>query len=101
MEKLLFTAVPVDLIITEISQRLKEELSLFLAPPTTSKSNEEILTRKQAAELLGISLTTLHEWTLAGKVPAYRISSRIRYKRIEVEQSLKQIKSVKCKGGLR
>lgn len=34
------------------------------------------LTRKQAAELLGISTATVTQWVLEGRLKAYRVSSR-------------------------
>lgn len=58
-----------------------------------AKNEIEYLTRKQTATLLGVSLVTLSEWTKEGKVKGYRIGSRIRYKRHEIEQSLLTIKT--------
>jgi excisionase family DNA binding protein len=53
------------------------------------------LTRKQTASLLGVSLVTLHKWSIEGVIPSYRISSRIRYKQNEIEEALLQVKSLK------
>lgn len=52
---------------------------------------KQILTRKETAELLSISLPTLHSWTMSGKIKAYGIGGRVYYKLEEVEQSLIQI----------
>lgn len=52
------------------------------------KQATEFLTRKQTADLLGISLPTLSDWTFSGKLKGYRIGSRIRYKRHEIEAAL-------------
>lgn len=52
---------------------------------------ETLLTRKEAAKILGVSLTTLHQWTMSNKIAAYRISSRIRYKRKDVDAALSQV----------
>ena len=57
------------------------------------KNEIEYLTRKQTSTLLGVSLVTLSEWTKEGKVKGYRIGSRIRFKRHEIEQSLLTIKT--------
>ena len=56
--------------------------------PTTDK----LLTRKEVANFLNISLPTLHDWTKSGRIKAYRIGSRILYKSSEVIDSLTQIK---------
>jgi excisionase family DNA binding protein len=53
----------------------------------------ELLTRKEAAKLLGVSLPTLSDWTNTGKIIGYRIASRVRYKSNELENSLSQIQS--------
>lgn len=56
-------------------------------------SQVEFITRKEVCELLGVSLPTVREYTLSGKITGYRIGNRIRYKREEIEQSLNQIKT--------
>ena len=61
----------------------------------TGTPPEELLTREEAAELLGITLPTLREWTNRGLVTGYRIGSRVRYKRSEVVNSLQQIRMPK------
>jgi excisionase family DNA binding protein len=43
------------------------------------KSEDSILTRNQAADLLQISLPTLHIWTKTGEIPSSRIGGRIYY----------------------
>lgn len=73
-----------DVVRTEIKNEL---LTLSVKQP------EDLLTRKETAEILGVSLVTLHEWTISGKVPAYRIGSRVRYKRQEIEQSLTAVRA--------
>jgi len=52
-----------------------------------------ILTRQQTAELLAISLPTLHDYTKRGIIKAYRLGTKIRYKREDIDQALKQIKN--------
>lgn len=48
------------------------------------ESPDPFITRKEAIKILGITLPTLRAWTVAGKIPSYRMSSRVRYKRSEV-----------------
>jgi excisionase family DNA binding protein len=54
---------------------------------------DDLLSRIQAAELLGISLPTLLDWTKTGKITGYRIASRVKYKRNEIVNSLSKIKT--------
>lgn len=58
---------------------------------------EELLTREEAAQVLGITLPTLREYTKRGLVVGYRIGTRVRYKRSEVLGSLQQIRTPKLK----
>jgi excisionase family DNA binding protein len=55
----------------------------------------ELITRKETADILGVSLPTLHEWTKKGVLPAKRIGSRIRYERTAVYDALKSVEPLK------
>ena len=57
-----------------------------------SEMNSELMTRKQVADLLQISLPTLWDWTNKGIIPAYRIGNKVRYKRNEILKVLEQNK---------
>ena len=58
-------------------------------------NNDELVTREQAANMLGISLPTLHHYALKGIIPAYRIGSRVRFKRGELLDCLKKVQTMK------
>lgn len=73
-------------IATANSQKSKEQVLATIEP------KDELLTRNQTAKLLGISLPTLHTWSLSGKLTAYRINTRVRYKRVEVMNALIKFK---------
>ena len=53
-----------------------------------NKENEELLTRKEAAEILRLSYPALKRYTEAGFVKGYKLGSRLRYKRSELEAAL-------------
>lgn len=92
MQDLLLSTIPYTdlqkLIVSSVETAV-QSATAHLQP----KENVEYLTRNQTAHLLGISLVTLSEWTKDGKVKGYRIGSRIRFKRHEIEQSLLTIKT--------
>jgi excisionase family DNA binding protein len=91
----IFTNIPFEEFKTVLSQAVKtevEKINLFKPEP-----EPEFITRKEAARILGISLVTLNEWTKQGLTPAYRIGTRVRYKKEELIESLKQVQSVKYK----
>lgn len=56
-------------------------------------TSKEWLTAKEVCELLKISHTTLHDWSLKGLLKKHKISNRIRFRYDEVLQSLTKIES--------
>jgi excisionase family DNA binding protein len=93
-DKLFLSVIDVDQIKVIIEDCIKSELRDLFQNNSKSPPNE-LISRKEAASILGISLPTLSSWTKQGKVPAYRIGCSVRYKREEVYNSLSQVKSVK------
>jgi len=63
--------------------------------PTSQEPTPELITRKETAHILGISLPTLNEWTKNGTLPAQRIGTRVRYQRANVYASLKDVETLK------
>lgn len=93
MTELILTQIPKEELMTAISNAVKmeiEKLNLHKPEPLT-----EYITRKDAKEILGISLPTLNDWSKRGIIPSYRIASRVRYKRAEVMNSLTKVHSLK------
>ena len=94
MEKVVFTQVPIADLQGYIAQTIQRELSAILkADPAPDP--DELLTRRKAAGYLGLSLPTLHEYTQRGIVTAYRIGSRVRYRRGELSNALLKVQTAK------
>ncbi len=75
-----------DQILKGVNERLEAFQNNFqLKEPT------QWLTREETAKLLTISLVTLHDWTKKKILTSYRIGNKVRYKRDEVENSLRKI----------
>ena len=51
----------------------------------------ELLTRKQAAELLQVNLSTLWAWTRAKKLNSYGLGNRVFYKKSELFDALRPL----------
>ena len=73
----------------ELKQVLMEIISAEIFPqiPQVTKTEtktDEILSRKDAAQILGVSLPTLTKYSLDGMVPFYRLGSRIKIGRAHV-----------------
>ncbi|KAB7528427.1 helix-turn-helix domain-containing protein [Flagellimonas olearia] len=65
----------IDLLQKEISS-LKKNLQ--------PKEPVELMTRKEAANFLRISLTTLHHWTKRRIIKGYGLGNRVYYKKSEI-----------------
>lgn len=91
-------------IITRISP---DELALLVAEkvliilnkhsPTSYQhsSKPEYITRKDAAARLSITLATLRKYTVSGKIKAYRLGGKVKYKAHELDESLHAINTGK------
>jgi len=90
MESTILTNVSIQELRDLISETVRKELEIFLPIP---KHELELLTRKEVAEILSVSLVSLNEWTKRGLIPSYRIGSRIRYKKIDIIESLKKVQT--------
>lgn len=72
-------------ILKGVNERLEEFQKSLQQKPST-----QWLTRDEAAKLLSVSLVTLHDWTKRKILISYRIGNKVRYKKDEVENSLKR-----------
>lgn len=89
----MFSTPFIEQLKTEISEDVFNKISCLLEKVQTPAPQTEFITRKQTAQILRVSLPTVNDWTKTGKIKGYRIGSRIRYKRHEIENSLAQIKT--------
>lgn len=78
-----------------IRTTVKNEVERIIGNLPTPTTAPELITRKETAEILGISLPTLNSWTSTGIIPAQRIGTRVRYNRANVYASLKDIETLK------
>lgn len=75
-----------------ISDAIQERLKNLSPAP---KEPSAYLTREETADLLRISLPTLIDYTKRGYIKGHRIGSRVLYHRDEIEDSVKEIQTVK------
>jgi len=80
-----------------VEEVLQKQLNGLLTP---KKEELKLLTRKDTAKLLCISLPTLHDWTKTGIVKAHRIGNRVLFKQDEVHQALSLIQTSTTKRAL-
>lgn len=94
-QQIILSPLPLTDLVGAIARAVCSEMDT--RPQTTTLPPEELLTREVAAQVLGITLPTLREYTKRGLVVGYRIGTRVRYKRSEVLGSLQQIRTPKLK----
>jgi len=82
-----------------IEQRLSniESLLLDIKHKPIEEEKTENLTVKEAAELLKVSEQSIHNYIKRGFLPAQKVGRILLIKRIDVEQSLQEVKSLKYK----
>jgi excisionase family DNA binding protein len=79
--------ISVDELLTRTEKVIEKKLEEKLALLKPSKE-WQYMNRKDVAELLKISLPTLHNWTKDGLLNSYRIGTRVLYRSDEIEKSL-------------
>jgi len=65
-----------------------EKLLIEFSKNFTPKEPVIWISRKDVAELLGISLPTIHQWGKQGILKPYKIGNRVRYKQSDIEKTL-------------
>ncbi|MDR7672677.1 helix-turn-helix domain-containing protein [Riemerella anatipestifer] len=73
-------------LIKAIATAVKKELQ---APDPQHEDTNNLMQKKEVAEMLRVSLMTINNWTQKGLLTSYRIGNRVVYKKDEVLQSLK------------
>ena len=97
MNEILLNGISFEQLQNSIKTIVSAELKNAVIELTESQKDTapELITRKETADILGVSLPTLHEWTKKGVLPAKRIGSRIRYERTAVYDALKSVEPLK------
>jgi excisionase family DNA binding protein len=94
MENLLFTAFTHEELKGMIHYAVREAIAPLEQMKATPAS-EKLLTRKETADKLKISLPTLNDWSKRGMLKSYMIGGRVLYKDSEIDSSLHLVKTVK------
>lgn len=93
MENVVLSPIPLPELVGEITRAVRSELDA--RANISAMPVEELLSRQQTAELLGVTLPTLASYTRRGLVQGYRIGARVLFKKNEVLDGLKRIRTAK------
>ena len=83
--------VPIEQYWNSMRSIIRQEINSLTFPKESKQ--EQYLSRRQISDLLKISLPTLGSYVKMGKLKAYRIGRRIRFKQSEIGQALKLIQT--------
>lgn len=84
--------LPVDELKNLLSEVVRAELSNLLpAPAEPFHDYPELMTRRQTADLLGVSLATLDLWTKERRLVKHRLGSAVRFRKSEVLSSIQTL----------
>lgn len=67
---------------------IREELEEFKETLPELINEDDLLTRKEVADLLQIDLSTIHNWTRKGRLKSYGIGSRVYFRRKDIDEAL-------------
>lgn len=80
----------------EMKDMIREVISDELAKTDKFKEPDtSLITRKETAKRLGISLPTLHVYTKDGIIPAVRLGSTVKYRICDIEEVSGNIMNIK------
>ncbi len=84
-----------------IGEVIREQLQNFNQEHPTEPAEKPtgLLTRREVAQKLKITLVTLDKYTRAGTLQSYKIGGQIRYKAAEIEKAFEQVKNAKYRRG--
>ena len=99
MTNLILQGLSLDDLKSTIQCIVADEIQNALTTLTDSfpkDTTPEYLTRKETAEMLGVSLPTLHSYVKKGYLPAHRVGEKtVRFKREDVEKALSAVEPIK------
>jgi len=56
------------------------------------KKSDEFLSRNEVSAMLGINLSTIHNWRSKGVLQAYQLGGKVLFKRSDIEKELIKLK---------
>ncbi len=97
-KNILIEALSVDELRLLIIDILQAELAkIFPSQKIQTKVHQELISRKEAAAIIGASVVTLDKLVKEGSIKGYRIGKLIRFKRQDLYESLHEIRTLKYK----
>jgi len=84
-DKLILSPIPLEDLETAIARIVRQEIANYQAP---APSGDELINTEEVAKLFDVSLGTVRNWRRRGLIQAYKIGTRVRFKRSELMEAL-------------
>lgn len=93
MKEMVLISIPVNDLQTLIIDAVNACLKHYSPPPQSEFSDlPELMTRKQAAAVIGVSLGTLDSWAKEGRLTKVRAGGIVRFRKDELLANFKSLK---------
>ena len=82
-----------EVTVKELTDKIAEKVALKIEPYINElnvKKHDFLLSRKEAAECLKVSLMTIYKWTKVGILKSYHMGNRVYYKKEEIYKTLEE-----------
>lgn len=98
-QNMILTGISIQELLTEFESRIRQVVRQEITSSEQSDPKPadgvQYLSRKEVATSLGVSIPTLKNWTIDGKIKAYRIGRRVLYHPDDVKGALSKINTTK------
>jgi excisionase family DNA binding protein len=86
MEPIVSFTMPVDEFKNLLSETVRRELKALSI--LKDADDDKLLSRREVADMFGISLATLNAWCKAGTIKFKKVSSRVYFQKADVQAAL-------------
>lgn len=90
--------IPIENLLLALEEKIEATIVKIIREQSQIKNNnqhDDLLTRKQACALLGISLPTLSKYVAAGKLPYSRIGKKVLFNKTAILESISKVRRVR------
>ena len=87
-EKFIVTNYDRDELVSMIKEAFKEELKEILTQQEKERDYDILLSRQEVAELLKISLVTVHKYQKEGTLPFYKLGWHVYFRKGDIMKAL-------------
>ncbi|MBK3517714.1 helix-turn-helix domain-containing protein [Carboxylicivirga marina] len=72
-----------------LRETIQEELNTISSPQVTIETDSKMLSREEASQFLGCSLTSLYNYTKSRQIPYHQVGRRILFSKSDLVNHLK------------